>query len=543
MALFSAASQEILRPTIDPTADDPKGFMANALQLGNLTIRSVLESGARNHPDRPFVLFPETGDQCTWAEIAVAARSTAARLTALGLAPGETVGVLADNSRTTLELFLGSMFGGFITTIFNPLAGQAQLDYVVDHSEVRVLFVSQDYLELGRNAVTTCSRTVTLIPNDPPDWPVEASEQTLHMPHPNDTALLIYTSGTTGLPKGVLHSHASLLAGGANTANAHQLTVDDRALCVLSLCHINGQVVTVMAPLVSGSSVVMPSRFSASQFWNIIADYKCTWFSVVPTILSYLAQGKETQTPPSKEFSQLRFGRSASAPLPPALLESFVARFQIPIIETMGITETAAPILSNPLDPAQQQMGSPGIPWGNDVRIANELGAPLSTGHEGEIQVQGSNVMKGYFKNETATQESFTTDNWYRTGDLGWMNDDGYFFVTGRRKELIIKGGENISPREIDDVLYSHPAVLEAAAVAVPDPHYGYEIAACVVTKPGESVTVDELQAFCVVRLGDYKSPAKIQLLEELPKGPSGKIQRLQLVQHFAPINPTTMSS
>ncbi|SVB44605.1 uncharacterized protein METZ01_LOCUS197459, partial [marine metagenome] len=233
--------------------------MANTLQLGNLTIRSVLESGARNHPDRPFVLFPETGDQCTWAEIAVAARSTAARLTALGLAPGETVGVLADNSRTTLELFLGSMFGGFITTIFNPLAGQAQLDYVVDHSEVRVLFVSQDYLELGRNAVTACSRTVTLIPNDPPDWPVEASEQTLHMPHPNDTALLIYTSGTTGLPKGVLHSHASLLAGGANTANAHQLTVDDRALCVLSLCHINGQVVTVMAPLVSGSSVVMPS--------------------------------------------------------------------------------------------------------------------------------------------------------------------------------------------------------------------------------------------------------------------------------------------
>jgi len=177
------------------------------------------------------------------------------------------------------------------------------------------------------------------------------------------------------------------------------------------------------------------------------------------------------------------------------------------------------------------------------VRIANELGAPLSTGHEGEIQVQGPNVMKGYFKNETATQESFTTDNWYRTGDLGWMNDDGYFFVTGRRKELIIKGGENISPREIDDVLYSHPAVLEAAAVAVPDAHYGQEIAACVVTKPGESVTVDELQAFCVVRLGDYKSPAKIQLLEELPKGPSGKIQRLQLVQHFAPINPTKMSS
>ena len=344
--------------------------MTVALHARDQTIRSVLESGIRNHPDRTFALFPETGHRCTWAEIAFAARSTAARLTALGLAPGEAVGVLAPNSKTTLELFLGSMFGGFITTIFNPLAGQAQLDYVVDHSEVRVLFVSQDYLELGHNAVAACSRTVTLIPNDPPDWPLETSEQALHMPRPDDTALLIYTSGTTGLPKGVLHSHASLLAGGANTANAHQLTVNDRALCVLSLCHINGQVVTVMAPLVSGSSVVMPSRFSTSQFWNIIADYKCTWFSAGPTILSYLIQGKETQTPPGKEFSQLRFGRSASAPLPPAVLESFVARFQIPIIETMGITETAAPILSNPLDPPQQQMGSPGIPWGNDVRIA-----------------------------------------------------------------------------------------------------------------------------------------------------------------------------
>ena len=258
MALFSAASQEILRPTIDPTADYPKGFMANTLQLGNLTIRTVLESGARNHPGRTFVLFPETGNQCTWEEIASTARSTAARLTALGLVPGETVGILAPNSKTTLELFLGSMFGGFITTIFNPLAGQTQLDYVVNHSEVRVLFVSKDNLELGRNTVNACSRTVTLIPNDPPEWPVEASQQTLHMPRPDDSALLIYTSGTTGLPKGVLHSHTSLLAGGLNTANAHQLTEDDRALCVLSLCHINGQVVTVMAPLVSGSSVVMP---------------------------------------------------------------------------------------------------------------------------------------------------------------------------------------------------------------------------------------------------------------------------------------------
>ena len=517
--------------------------MTVALHPKDQTIRSVLESGARKHPDRAFALFPETGYRSTWAEMAFAAQSTAARLTALGLAPGEAVGVLAPNSKTTLELFLGSMFGGFIVTIFNPLAGQAQLNYVVNHSEVRVLFVSDDHLELGSSAAEACSRVITLIHNDPPDWPVEASKQALHEPCPDDAALLIYTSGTTGLPKGVLHSHASLLAGGANTANAHQLTVDDRALCVLSLCHINGQVVTVMAPLVSGSSVVMPSRFSASQFWNWVADYGCTWFSAVPTILSYLVQGDELDSSPGKRFSRLRFGRSASAPLPPALLESFVTRFQIPIVETMGITETAAQILSNPLDPARQQVGSTGIPWGNAVRIANDSGVVLDTGQEGEIQVQGPNVMLGYFKNETVTRESFTSDNWYRTGDLGWMNEDGYFFVTGRRKEFIIKGGENISPREIDDVLYSHPAVLEAAAVAVPDSNYGQEIAACVVAKPGASVTIDELQAFCAVRLGVYKSPAMIRFLQQLPKGPSGKIQRLQLVEHFTQAKQTSTSS
>jgi acyl-CoA synthetase (AMP-forming)/AMP-acid ligase II len=225
------------------------------------------------------------------------------------------------------------------------------------------------------------------------------------------------------------------------------------------------------------------------------------------------------------------------------LLESFVTRFQIPIVETMGITETAAQILSNPLDPARQQVGSTGIPWGNAVRIANDSGVVLDTGQEGEIQVQGPNVMLGYFKNETVTRESFTSDNWYRTGDLGWMNEDGYFFVTGRRKEFIIKGGENISPREIDDVLYSHPAVLEAAAVAVPDSNYGQEIAACVVAKPGASVTIDELQAFCAVRLGAYKSPAMIRFLQQLPKGPSGKIQRLQLVEHFTQAKQTSTSS
>jgi acyl-CoA synthetase (AMP-forming)/AMP-acid ligase II len=200
----------------------------------------------------------------------------------------------------------------------------------------------------------------------------------------------------------------------------------------------------------------------------------------------------------------------------------------------MGITETAAPLLSNPLDPAKHKLGSSGIAYGNEVRIADGKGKVAAVGEEREIQVRGRNVMRGYLKNPDATREAFTPDGWYRTGDLGTMDADGYVFVTGRLKELIIKGGENIAPREIDDVLYRHKSVLEAAAFPLPDVHYGQTVAAAIAPRPGEEVTESALRKLCREAMGDYRAPSRYFFLDELPKGPSGKIQRLKLAERFA---------
>jgi len=341
----------------------------------------------------------------------------------------------------------------------------------------------------------------------------------------------MYTSGTTGRPKGVLLSHANLIAGGRNTQTAHQLKTDDRAMCVLPLYHINGLTVTLMGPLVSKGSVVIPQKFSASGFWPTINQHDCTWFSVVPTQISYLLHAEVADSDAAPGHKSLRFGRSASAPLSPEVQQGFEDRFGVAIIETMGLTETAAPILSNPLPPGVRKIGSPGIGFGCEVIIADTELVEVPRGMEGEILVRGDNVMKGYFKNPEATNEAITSSSWLRTGDLGKQDEDGYVYVTGRLKELIIKGGENIAPREIDEALYRHPAVIEAAAFACPCANYGQRVEAAVSIDADAGLNESVLLDFCKAHLGQFKM--QIHFLDELPKGPSGKIQRRRLVELF----------
>ena len=308
---------------------------------------------------------------------------------------------------------------------------------------------------------------------------------------------------------------------------AHALTPEDRGLCVLPIYHINGLCVTVMGALVSGGSLVVCERFSASRFWTTCAAEGVTWFSVVPTIVSHLLHGEAE--PDAATRDRIRFGRSASSALAVETQTAFEGRFGIPIVETMGLTETAAQILSNPLPPATRKIGSPGIAYGNEVAILLPDLTPVGTGTEGEIAVRGPNVMLGYFRNPEATAEAMTPDGWLRTGDLGRMDADGYVFVTGRLKELIIKGGENIAPREVDEALYAHPDVMEAAAFARPCARYGERVEAAVRLRPGARVDGATLRALCEERLGAFKSPDVVHVLDELPKGPSGKIQRLKL--------------
>ena len=272
----------------------------------------------------------------------------------------------------------------------------------------------------------------------------------------------------------------------------------------------------------------MAEKFSASRFWDQMEASKATWFSVVPTIISHLLHNDAN--PDAETKSRLRFGRSASSALAPDVQIAFETRFGLPIIETMGLTETAAQILSNPLPPGTRKIGSPGIPYGNEVTILAPDLSECPPNIEGEIAISGPNVMLEYLKNPETTAATFH-GRWLRTGDLGRKDIDGYLFVTGRLKELIIKGGENIAPREIDEALYAHPDVIEAAAFARPCKTYGERVEAAVRVCKGSPLTAQDLIATCIGKLGKFKAPDHVHFLPELPKGPSGKIQRMKLAE------------
>ena len=404
------------------------------------------------------------------------------------------------------------------------------ISYVLGHSEAEIVFVDSASDELIDNAIDAAGLSVSkeLIGDD---WFAGGESSADEVAAAAD-CLLMYTSGTTGVPKGVVHTHGSLLAGGANTALAHKLASADRGLCVLPLYHINALCVSLMGTLVAGGSLVMPSRFSVRKFWDTIRTHTCTWFSVVPTQVSYLIHEAETNGHDVSGLDQLRFGRSASAPLAPEVQQSFESRFGVPIIETMGLTETAAQILSNPID-GQRKIGSPGIAYGNEIKIGDDYQREVDRGREGEVLVRGANVMRHYRNNPDATNASLTDDGWLRTGDLGRMDDDGFVFITGRLKELIIKGGENIAPREVDEALYAHPDVVEAAAFARACNQYGQTVEASVMLCEGSALSEDDLINLCRERIGPFKTPDRIHFLPELPKGPSGKIQRMKLAEIF----------
>jgi long-chain acyl-CoA synthetase len=240
------------------------------------------------------------------------------------------------------------------------------------------------------------------------------------------------------------------------------------------------------------------------------------------------ASGEEG-APAAEALKHVRFGRSASAPLPPEQHRAFEERFGISVIEAMGMTESASVVFCNPHDD-RRRYGSPGLPCGVQAKIIDTDGRPLGSGEVGEICLSGPNVMRGYYKSPQETEKAFDAEGWLRTGDLGMRDADGFYFVTGRLKELIIKGGENIAPREIDEVLLQHPAVLDAACVGVPDPNYGQEILACLVLKEGKECSLDQIRSFCLDKLGKYKTPKEFHFVHDLPRGPSGKVQRLKLV-------------
>ena len=518
-----------------------------------MNIRSVMDERAEQSADCIFIIDAESGRRISYSLARSIARSIANVIENNGVASGESVAFAMRNSSSCALVVLGIMYGGFRATAINLVSGNQTIAYVLDHSECRLIltepaqhelleqaFASNDYkiplIDVGDNFINELLDPVVsseASSSEAMSADASLSEKARPFPDSQSEGLLMYTSGTTGRPKGVLLSHANLIAGGRNTQIAHKLGSDDRAMCVLPLYHINGLTVTLMGPLVSAGSVVLPMKFSTSRFWSTINQYKCTWFSVVPTQISYLLHAEIADGDATSDHESLRFGRSASAPLSPEVQQGFENRFGVAIIETMGLTETTAQILSNPLPPGVRKIGSPGIGFGCTVIIADDNLNEVPRGTEGEILVRGENVMKGYFKNPEATSEAITSSSWFRTGDLGKQDEEGYVFVTGRLKELIIKGGENIAPREIDEALYRHPAVIEAAAFACPCENYGQRVEAAVSIDASTDLNESVLLEFCRDHLGQFKMPDRIHFLSELPKGPSGKIQRRRLVELF----------
>lgn len=497
------------------------------------TIRFFVEKWAEESPEKVFLFAPEAGLELTYAGLRDESVRLGKYLMKLGVGKGDKVSFMMGNGYQTAQLFLGTMYAGVVVAPLNLMSQPSQLTYVLDHSDTKVVFHTPDQKERLAAAAKGVDRDILFHEVDLDARSVVPKGENLsgtELPdvEEEDDALLLYTSGTTGVPKGVILSHKNMVAGGEYTAMAHELTSEDRALCSLPLYHINGEVVTAVTPLVTGGSVVMPYKFSTSDFWELISQYQCTWFSVVPTIISYLCSATDVDGK-GYHLSRLRFGRSASSALPPSLHKTFENKFHVSIVETMGLTETAAPVFSNPLEPSKRKYGSPGQAAGNEARIVDEHGNEVPRGTQGEIMIRGDNVMKGYYKAPDITDKTLEPDGWLHTGDLGYMDEDGFVFVTGRIKELIIKGGENIAPREIDEALYKHPAVLDAAAVGIPDDDYGEEIMACLTLQPGSSVTEEEILAYCREHLGPFKTPKALHFLDELPKGPSGKIQRLKL--------------
>jgi acyl-CoA synthetase (AMP-forming)/AMP-acid ligase II len=345
----------------------------------------------------------------------------------------------------------------------------------------------------------------------------------------DDVALVLHTSGTTSRPKIVPLTHGNVTTSALNIAKSTRFNAEDRGLNVMPLFHIHGLIAGILAPLSQGGEVYCTTGFNALKFFSQLDAVRPSWYTAVPTmhqaILSRAAHNREVI-----DRVPLRFIRSSSSSLPPQVLAELESTFHAPVIEAYGMTEAAHQMACNPLPPGQRKPGTVGVAAGPEIAIMSPEGDLLPTGSTGEIVIRGGNVTPGYENNDKANSEAFTK-GWFRTGDQGSLDPDGYLSITGRLKEIINRGGEKISPREVDEVLMDHPAVAQVVCFGVPHDKLGEDVAAAVVLRDGAMATEKELRDYTASRLADFKVPRKILLLAEIPKGATGKLQRIGMAQ------------
>jgi acyl-CoA synthetase (AMP-forming)/AMP-acid ligase II len=505
--------------------------MASMQSVLGSTIGDVLIARAERAPRSAYLVSPELGRSFRMDEVWHAVEALALELRARGFGRGDRVGIVLPNGPNLATALLAVMSAGAVAVPVNPRLTSDETEQLFAGAGVGLLLTVADRA-LPRKAATPTTAAAWLDGGEPLFIVTPGGRRAAAPSRPastDDPALILHTSGSTGRPKGVVLTHKNLLANARQVVLAHDLGESDVALCVLPLFHINGLVVTGLAPLVSGGVVVMPRRFEAEAFWGWVQANRATWFSAVPTILSRLLS---QPSPPPEALAGLRFARSASAALPVAVMEEFEARFGVPVIESFGISEAAGQVTSNPLPPARRKPGSVGIAYGNEVRILDDAGRAVEPGVSGEVAVRGENVFAGYLDRPDADREALR-DGWLHTGDLGHLDVEGYLFLTGRRKEIINRAGEKISPREVEDVLHRRAEIEIACVVGVPDQLYGEEVMAFVSLRPGREVAADALRAHCREYLAPFKVPRRIFFVDDFPRGPNGKLQRRGLLDVY----------
>jgi acyl-CoA synthetase (AMP-forming)/AMP-acid ligase II len=488
------------------------------------TLMEVLQAAPA---ERTAIIQPETGIRITYQQLRDQVAEMADALASLGIQKGDRVATYLPNGVPTVVSFLAASIAGTAAPL-NPGYREDEVAFYLEDTSAKVLLCPPEGAEGARKAAEAKGVPVySLEMNDSGFVRIAGgpSGKTATPPAPDDVALVLHTSGSTGRPKRVPITHRNIAASTQNIVAHYSLSPEDVSLCVMPLFHVHGLVASTLSTLLSGGTVVLPNKFNPLSFWRTVRETEATWYSAVPTIHNLLLSRAGEERPAGAEG--LRFIRSCSASLPAEMMAQMERVFGVPVLEAYGMTEASHQMSSNPHPPAERKPGSVGPGTGVKIGIMDDAGNLLSTGQRGEVVIQGPNVVSGYENNPEANAKSFT-NGWFRTGDQGVLDDAGYLTLTGRIKELINRGGEKIGPREIDEVLLSHPAVAEAVCFGVPHPSWGEEVEAAVVLKESLPSPVNEVAilAFCKERLADFKRPKKIHITNAIPRTATGKIQR-----------------
>jgi long-chain acyl-CoA synthetase len=493
-----------------------------------MNLARLLTDTADAQPERVALRLDRT--TVTYRELAEASERVAALLAAQGIAPGDRVAIMLPNVPEFAFLYYGVLRAGAVVVPVNPLLKAREVAYYLTDSGARVIFAWPAAAEEVAAGVRGTEGT-TMVVVEPDSFETLLADQErldgVVNRSAGDTAVILYTSGTTGRPKGAELTHGNLTRNVEVTqSDLLRLTADDVVFGGLPLFHSFGQTCTLNASMAVGATLLLLPRFDAASAAHLLATYGATVFAGVPTMYAALLGLQE-----APELPDLRVCVSGGAALPVEVLHAFEARFGCDVLEGYGLSETS-PVASFNRPGGNRKPGSIGYPVsGVELQVLDEAGSgPVPHGEIGEIAIRGHNVMKGYWQQPDATAAVLDGDGWFRTGDLGRVDEDGFFFIVDRKKDLLIRGGFNIYPREIEEVLYEHPDVAEAAVVGIPHDSYGEEVGAAVALRPGATVSESELRAYVKARVAAYKYPRHVWFVAALPKGPTGKILKREIV-------------